>query len=217
MVGAVFYRGVQMFQFRILFDQDVVGFAGLIVIFVYFICRHFIPRLDISAWSQRIWLQVVARGVLALFVLALGARAFQRNFDWENDVTLWTQAVEACPNSFKTHKSLAYAIYEKDTEYRNIDRIIDEGEKAVKVTDKTQIVFLHLGAYYRIKGDLLAQHTADGSLVASAASLCSVFVSVSPTPTPDGTFALQWANQAGGGATGPTLEKGSWMRVNVIG
>jgi len=148
-----------------------LGFAGLIVIFVYFICRHFIPRLDISAWSQRIWLQVVARGVLALFVLALGARAFQRNFDWENDVTLWTQAVEASPNSFKTHKSLAYAIYEKDTEYRDIDRIIDEGEKAVKVTDKTQIVFLHLGAYYRIKGDLLAQHTADGSLVASAASL----------------------------------------------
>ena len=148
-----------------------LGFAGCVVVLVYVVCRHFIPRLDISAWSQRIWLQVVARGLLALFVLALGARAFRRNFDWEDDVTLWTQAVEACPNSFKTHKSLAYAIYEKDTEYRNIDRIIEEGENAVKVTDKTQIVFLHLGAYYRIKGDLLAQHTADGSLVASAASL----------------------------------------------
>ena len=53
--------------------------------------------------------------------------------------------------------------------------------------------------------------------VASAASLCSMFVSVLLTPGADGTFALQWANQAGGGGTGPTLEKGSWMRVAVVG
>ena len=148
-----------------------LGFAGCVVIVIYAVCRHLIPQLDISAWSQRIWLQIVARGVLVLFVLALGARAFKRNYDWEDDVHLWTQAVDACPNSFKTHKSLAYALYEKDSEYKNIDRIIDEGEKAAQVTDKTQIVFLHLGAYYRIKGDLLAQHTADGTLVASTASL----------------------------------------------
>ena len=148
-----------------------LGFAGVIVVLVYVTCRRFIPRLDISAWSQRIWLQVVARGVLALVVLAFAARSFKRNYDWEDDVSLWTQAVDACPNSFKTHKSLAYALYEKDTEYRNIDRIIDEGEKAAQITDKTQIVFLHLGAYYRIKGDLVAQHTADGSLIASPASL----------------------------------------------
>jgi len=35
------------------------------------------------------------------------------------------------------------------------------------------------------------------------------------TPSADGTFGLQWANQDGGGATGPTLKKGSWMRVGV--
>ncbi len=51
--------------------------------------------------------------------------------------------------------------------------------------------------------------------VASAASLCSVFVSVLLTPSADGAFALQWADQDGGGATGPTLKKGSWMRVAV--
>jgi len=42
-----------------------------------------------------------------------------------------------------------------------------------------------------------------------------VFVSVLLTPSADGTFALQWANQDGGGGTGPTLKKGSWMRANV--
>jgi hypothetical protein len=61
----------------------------------------------------------------------------------------------------------------------------------------------------------------DGSFTAvtdttTAASLCSVFVSVLLTPSADGTFALQWANKAGGGATGPTLKKGSWMRAAVV-
>lgn len=147
-----------------------IGYAGCVVIAVYAICRRVIPQLDISAWAQRIWLQVVARGVLSLFVLGYGVRSFIRNFDWEDDERLWTQAAQACPDSFKTHKSLAYALYEKDAEYKNIDRIIEEAEKALAITDKTQIVFLHLGAYYRIKGDLLAQRAPDGTVIPSQAS-----------------------------------------------
>jgi len=149
-----------------------IGFAGCIVIAVYAICRRIIPQLDISAWAQRIWLQVVARTALSLIAVGFGGRAFIRNYDWEDDVRLWQKAVQACPDSFKTHKSLAYALYEKETaEYKNIDRIIQEGERAVEITDRTQIVFLHLGAYYRIKGDLLAQKAADGTLIPSAASI----------------------------------------------
>jgi len=44
-------------------------------------------------------------------------------------------------------------------------------KRARDVTDKTQIVLLHLGAYYRIKGDTLAQHAPDGTLVSTAQSL----------------------------------------------
>jgi hypothetical protein len=142
-----------------------IGFAGCVMLTVYALCRRVIPHLDISTWAQRIWLQVVARTTLSLIVVVYGARSFVRNFDWENDVKLWSQAVKVCPNSFKTHKSLAYALYEKDPEGKNIDRIIEEGEKAMAVTDKTQIVLLHLGAYYRIKGDTLAQRGPDGSLI----------------------------------------------------
>jgi tetratricopeptide (TPR) repeat protein len=148
-----------------------IGFAGAVVIAVYAIVRHIIPQLDISAWAQRIWLQIVARSALALIIIAFAARSFIRNYDWEDDVKLWSQAVLAAPNSFKSHKSLAYALYEKDPEFKNIDRIILEGEKAVEITDKTQIVFLHLGAYYRIKGDTLAQRAADGTLIPSPASI----------------------------------------------
>ena len=54
----------------------------------------------------------------------------------------------------------------------------------------------------------------DGSFTAvtdttTAASLCQVFVSALLTPSADGTFVLQWANQDSGGVTGPTLKKGA--------
>jgi tetratricopeptide (TPR) repeat protein len=150
----------------------LIGFVGCLVLAVYSICRRLIPYLDVSPWAQRIWLQVLARTALTLIVIAYGVRAFNRNEDWKDDETLWTKAVETCPNSFKSHKSLAFALYEKDPEGKNIDRIIEEGEKARQVTDKTQIVLLHLGAYYRIKGDAYAQHSANGlTLLPSAQSM----------------------------------------------
>jgi tetratricopeptide (TPR) repeat protein len=150
-----------------------IGFAGCVMITAYAICRRFIPRLDVSAWAQKIWLQVVARSALSLIVIAYGARAFVRNFDWQDDERLWSQAVLVCPASFKTHKSLAFALYEKDPspENKELDRIIEEGEKALAVTDKTQIVLLHLGAYYRMKGDALAQRAPDGSRIPTALSM----------------------------------------------
>jgi hypothetical protein len=52
--------------------------------------------------------------------------------------------------------------------------------------------------------------------VTTDVSLCSVFVSVLLTPSADGPFALQWANHDGGDATGPTLKKGSWMRISAV-
>jgi tetratricopeptide (TPR) repeat protein len=148
-----------------------IGFVGCVVIAAYATCRRLIPKLDVSEWAQRIWLQVVARSALCLVVMGYGTRAFIRNFDWNDDERLWSAAVAAVPDSFKSHKSLAYALYEKDPEGKNIDRIIEEGEKALAVTDKTQIVLLHLGAYYRIKGDTLAQRAPDGSLIPTPASL----------------------------------------------
>ena len=133
----------------------LIGFAGCAMLAVHAACRRFVPQSDTGLWAPR--------AALSLIVVAYGIRAFNRNYDWENDVQLWTSAVQVCPNSFKTHKSLAFALYEKDLEGKtSIDRIIAEAEKARDVTDKTQIVLLHLGAYYRLKGDLYAQHGPNG-------------------------------------------------------
>lgn len=148
----------------------LVGYAGCLVLTVYALCRLLIARLKISIAARQFWFPAAARGLLGVIVLGYGLRTFFRNDDWENDERLWLSAAQACPNSFKTHKSLAYALYENDPEARNIDRIIGEGEKAMAVTDQTQIVLLHLGAYYRIKGDTLAQRAPNGALTPTAAS-----------------------------------------------
>jgi tetratricopeptide (TPR) repeat protein len=156
-----------------------IGFAGCAVIAVYALSRRlFPPPAGAGEDSPGRW-QPVARGVIVVIVVACGVRTWFRNWDWENDVALWEQAAKACPNSFKTHKSLAYALYEElnklspsDPRYDPLlDRIIEEAEKALRVTDRTQIVFLHLGAYYRMKGDRVARPNPDGTLVATAESI----------------------------------------------
>jgi protein O-mannosyl-transferase len=62
------------------------------------------------AWS---WLQVrrrtLAFGVLAILVGALGIRTVVRNRDWKDDLTLYSDAVRAAPNSAKMHSNLGYA------------------------------------------------------------------------------------------------------------
>ena len=113
-----------------------IGYAGAVVIGMYSVCRRVVGKLDISTWAQRVWLQALARGLLAALAVAYGVRTFIRNYDWEDDIILWTKAAAVSHNSFKTHKSLAYALYEKDPEGKNIDRIIEEGEKAAAVTDR---------------------------------------------------------------------------------
>ncbi|MCX7887235.1 MAG: DUF1736 domain-containing protein [Verrucomicrobiae bacterium] len=148
-----------------------VAYAGLTVIAVYTICRKLATAMNVSARAKQIWFVVSARGLLITLAVAYGIRTFIRNYDWDNDVRLWTSAVEVCPNSFKSYKSLAFALYEKDPQGRNIDRIIQIAEKAAQITDRAQIVFLHLGAYYRIKGDLLARRTSDGSFIPTPESV----------------------------------------------
>ena len=135
----------------------LIGFAGCVVIGVEALCRQLGP------WSGRFGLampvrwQTVAGSLLGLLVVAYGIRAFARNFDWRDEVTLYTAAVKACPNSHKTHQWLAYALYNADPGLTSIDRVISECEKAKAVTGQAHIALLQLGKTYRIKGDLLSR------------------------------------------------------------
>jgi tetratricopeptide (TPR) repeat protein len=156
-----------------------VGVAGCLVVAVHAGTRTVLGRLRVPQRLAPTWCRLVAGVTLTLIVVSYGARTVTRNLDWQSDVALWAQAVRAVPDSFKSHWGLAAALYERDPERRELDRIIEEAEKAVAVMEKrplapeqlTSVVYLHLGTYYAVKGDTLAGRGPAGTLVPSAQSL----------------------------------------------
>jgi tetratricopeptide (TPR) repeat protein len=79
-----------------------VGLAGCVVAAVHALGpRRFLKRPAAArvAWAG-----------LALVCLALAARTYARNFDWQDDRALWTSAVKVCPRSAKAHNNLGIAL-----------------------------------------------------------------------------------------------------------
>jgi tetratricopeptide (TPR) repeat protein len=68
-----------------------IGLAGCVVAGIYTLGRH-VPR---AAWIA-----------LGLLCLACAVRTYARNFDWLDDRSLWTSAVNVCPGSAKAHYNL---------------------------------------------------------------------------------------------------------------
>src|SRR5439155_27205743 len=57
---------------------------------------------------------------------------------------------------YKTHTALAFALFESDPGHANIDRVIEENDKALRISDNVPATLLNAGSFYRIKGDSLA-------------------------------------------------------------
>ena len=68
-----------------------VGLAGCIVAVAY-----------VLAWRK----PRLACAAIGLICLALTARTYARNFDWKDELSLWTSAVNVCPGSAKAHYNL---------------------------------------------------------------------------------------------------------------
>ena len=72
-----------------------IGLAGCVVAAVCALGR----KISRTAWMA-----------LGFLCLALAARTYARNFDWLDDVSLWTSGVDVCPESAKTHNNLGGAL-----------------------------------------------------------------------------------------------------------
>jgi tetratricopeptide (TPR) repeat protein len=145
------------------------------------------------AWFSRVsqinldQVRVAVAGLAAVAVVALGVRSYQRNFDWMDEISLWTSAADACPDSFKVYKGLAGAIagvnIEKESKREQGDRfallgltkdsdeidILNQAiltcEKGRKIlddqplpyTDMPNGVYQDIARYYLNKGDTLTK------------------------------------------------------------
>jgi hypothetical protein len=147
-----------------------VGFAACLVLAAYWAGdRMHSPRF--------------APGLLCVIVALFGVRTWMRNLDWHDDMTLWTSAESAAPESFKVHNALVSLIEGAGPNQANLDRAIQEDEKSVAILEplpndlSSPLAYWQGGQVYLAKGDLLAHRGADGQ----------------PVPTPESQAAYQRA------------------------
>jgi hypothetical protein len=107
-----------------------------------------------------------APALLCLPAVAFTVRTWTRNADWQDDLTLARSAVQACPRSFKAHKTLAAALLASDPVHSNIDAVIDQASQSVALLDSLPdrmndaAAYRLAGAAYLLKGNRLADEKA---------------------------------------------------------
>ncbi|HEX7794046.1 MAG TPA: hypothetical protein VF456_06830 [Vicinamibacterales bacterium] len=125
--------------------------------------------LEVTAAYRRL-----APTLLGLAVVVFGARTFARNADWHDDVSLWTATTATAPASFKSHDSLAEALYEADPSHSNLERVTEEKEKSLATLQElpeplVPVTPYRTGAsYYLERGDWLQMHNGTPTDVAKA-------------------------------------------------
>ncbi len=108
--------------------------------------------------------------VAALFAL----RAWTRNLDWTDDLTMAKASVLTSPDSFKTHRLLAVMLDESDPNHAKIDQVLAELDRTTAILgtlpDRLDVaVPWRLSAAFRLaKGDLLAGADARAQYQAAA-------------------------------------------------
>jgi tetratricopeptide (TPR) repeat protein len=105
-----------------------VGLAGCLVAAI-----HALGYRLSSRWRPGPRAAWVATGLVCL---VCAARTYARNVDWQDDLNLWSSAVEVCPGSARPHMNLGLALAslpgrlpDAIAEYRTALRILPDGEQ----------------------------------------------------------------------------------------
>ena len=77
----------------------------------------------------------IPAAVLCLIAAGFALRTWMRNQDWQSEFAIATADVQTSPNSFKLHQLLASSLFDSDRIHANMDRVIDEQEKALKILE----------------------------------------------------------------------------------
>ena len=134
-----------------------VGFVACVVLAFFFV-------------GARVKVRAFAPIALCLIIVFAGLRGRQRNFDWHDDMSLWTAGVQSAPNSYKSHFSLASALFESDPAHANIYAVIEEAEKSLTILDSVpdprdiSHVYADAASFYIVKGDMKQRRRPDGTV-----------------------------------------------------
>lgn len=137
-----------------------IGVMGCVVLAGHAVAR----RHSALRWAA------VAVGVAAV---CLAARTWVRNLDWRDELSIARSAASASPNSYKSHKALALALYEADAVHSQLDAAIAEIERSVAILDplpdevNNADTYMVAGGFLVQKGDRLRHGTSPAAAEAS--------------------------------------------------
>jgi tetratricopeptide (TPR) repeat protein len=94
--------------------------------------------------ERRRAIRAAARVAAAALVAAFAARAFVRNFDWRDEVTLWTAASRVAPESYKVWNGLANALVARGAEPADLERALSLLRRAQAVLESHPLPPVHL-------------------------------------------------------------------------
>jgi hypothetical protein len=140
--------------------------------------------LPLLARARRRWpdrgreIRAAALVAAAALIAALGARAFARNFDWHDEIALWTAASRVSPGSYKVWSGLANAIAAGEPERPELERALALQRRAQAVFEARPLPLVHLPGKLYDDSARLAIRLGD------QASLAAGFTA--PTPNPAG-------------------------------
>src|SRR5262249_41527423 len=103
--------------------------------------------------------RVFAPAVLLLAVSGFAFRTWERNPDWQSNLTLAESTVRTSPRSFKAHLMLARALYETDQQHARAAGAFAGGERAVAPlrsvpgSRNTRSTYREVAGYYLVKGE----------------------------------------------------------------
>ena len=126
--------------------------------------------IAVAALAFRLREERMARAILVAVLVVFAGRTFVRNFDWNDNLTLFAKDVTVSPDSFHTHDMLARVLFVRDVR-ANIDRAILEGEAACRIVRDLPLTYMpadtlrHQGLYYANKGDMVKDAAPDQALI----------------------------------------------------
>jgi tetratricopeptide (TPR) repeat protein len=147
-----------------------VGLAGCVVAAV--------RALGQGRFLQRPAAARAAWAALGLVCLAFTARTYARNFDWQDDRSLWASAVDVCPGSARPHYNLGielerlpYGLPEAIAEYQAALRIepdfaeahVNLGNALAQTPGRLPEAIAEYQAALRIRPDYADAHDALGN------------------------------------------------------
>jgi hypothetical protein len=128
----------------------------------------------IDSFATVVGWRAFAPALVSLAIVFCAVRTFARNADWQDDLALWTATAQTAPNSFKSHGSLAEALYRSDPAHNNLGQVIAEKEKSLAILkaapDPAALSkpYEEAATYYLEHGDWLQDHHASGADIADA-------------------------------------------------